>query len=328
MRAWCASSISSSLERAEIPVPAPEPDELLVRVEACGVCRTDLHVIDHELPPRRADVVPGHQIIGIVEARGAAVRRVELGARVGAAWLRRTCGSCRWCRAGRENLCPDSLYTGWDADGGFADYVTVPAAFAYPLGERIDPVQTAPLLCAGIIGYRALSRSMLPPGGRLGIYGFGSSGHLTAQLALVAGARVCVMTRGESNRRLARGLDVEFVGDAFAEPPAPLDAAIIFAPAGELVPAALKATNRGGTVTIAGIHMSDLPPMQYQESLFYERDLRTVTANTRVDGSEFLGLAERLGIHAEVTPYRFEALPAALEDLRRGRASGSLVLAF
>lgn len=154
MRAWRASSISSTLERAEIPVPTPEPDELLLRVEACGVCRTDLHVIDHDLPPHRADVVPGHQIIGIVEARGAAVRRIELGERLGAAWLRRTCGSCRWCRAGRENLCPDSLYTGWDADGGFADYVTVPAGFAYPLGERVDPVQTAPLLCAGIIGYR------------------------------------------------------------------------------------------------------------------------------------------------------------------------------
>lgn len=328
MRAWCASSISSTLERAEIPVPTPEPDELLLRVEACGVCRTDLHVIDHDLPPHRADVVPGHQIIGIVEARGAAVRRIELGERLGAAWLRRTCGSCRWCRAGRENLCPDSLYTGWDADGGFADYVTVPAGFAYPLGERVDPVQTAPLLCAGIIGYRALSRSMLPPGGRLGIYGFGSSGHLTAQLALTAGARVCVMTRGEPNRRLARRLDVEFVGDAFAEPPAPLDAAIIFAPAGDLVPAALQATSRGGTVTIAGLHMSDLPSMQYQGSLFYERDLRSVTANTRADGAAFLGLAERLGIHAQVTPYRFQDLPVALEDLRRGRASGSLVLTF
>lgn len=328
MRTWRSSSISSTLEQAEMPIPTPEHDEVLLRVEACGVCRTDLHVIDHELPPRRADVVPGHQIIGIVEARGASVRRIELGDRIGAAWLRRTCGICTWCSAGRENLCPDSLYTGWDADGGFADYATVPASFAYRLGPEIDPVQTAPLLCAGIIGYRALTRSMLPPGGLLGIYGFGSSGQLTAQLAMAAGARVCVMTRGETNRRLARQLGVDFVSDAFGEPPEPLDAAIIFAPAGDLVPAALKATTRGGTVTIAGIHMSDLPRMQYQQHLFYERDLRTVTANTRADGAEFLRLAQRLGIHAEVTPYRFEALPLALEDLRRSRVSGSLVLSF
>ncbi|MCH8560382.1 MULTISPECIES: zinc-dependent alcohol dehydrogenase family protein [unclassified Nesterenkonia] len=328
MKTWRSSSISSTLECAQMPVPTPEPDEVLLRVEACGVCRTDLHVIDHELPPRRADVVPGHQIIGIVEARGSAVRRIELGDRVGAAWLRRTCGICAWCRAGRENLCPDSLYTGWDADGGFAEYATVPASFAYPLDPRVDPVQTAPLLCAGIIGYRALTRSMLPPGGRLGIYGFGSSGHLTAQLAMAAGAQVCVMTRGETNRRLARRLGVDFVSDAFGEPPEPLDAAIIFAPAGDLVPAALKATTRGGTVTIAGIHMSDLPRMPYQEHLFYERDLRSVTANTRADGIEFLRLAQRLGIQAEVTPYPFDELPVALEDLRRSRVSGSLVLTF
>lgn len=326
MKAWRSSSISTTLERAEMAMPAPEPDEVLLRVEACGVCRTDLHVIDHELPPRRADVVPGHQIVGIVEARGAAVRRIELGDRVGAAWLRRTCGLCTWCRTGRENLCPDSLYTGWDADGGFADYVTVPAGYTYPLGPEVDPVRTAPLLCAGIIGYRAFMRSRLPPGGRLGLYGFGSSGHLTAQLAMAFGAKVCVMTRGQTNRRLARQLGVDFVSDAFAEPPDPLDAAIIFAPAGELVPAAMRATARGGTVTIAGIHMSDIPQMSYQQTLFYERDLRTVTANTRTDGIEFLRLAQHLGITAEVTAYRFDALPSALQDLRGSRVSGSLVL--
>lgn len=326
MRAWSSSSISSTLERTDLPVPIPEPDEVLLRVEACGICRTDLHVIDHELPPHRADVVPGHQIIGIVQARGSGVRRIEIGDRLGAAWLRRTCGSCAWCRSGRENLCPDSLYTGWDTDGGFADYVTVPAGFAYPLGTEIDPVQTAPLLCAGITGYRALARSRLPPGGTLGIYGFGSSGHLTAQLAMAAGARVCVMTRGETNRRLARQLGVDFVSDSFGDPPEPLDSAIIFAPVGDLVPAALKATTRGGTVTIAGIHVSDLPRMPYQQTLFHERDLRSVTANTRADGVEFLRLAQRLDIRAEVTPYEFDALPVALEDLRRSRVSGSLVL--
>lgn len=203
-----------------------------------------------------------------------------------------------------------------------------PPASPTPLGTEIDPVQTAPLLCAGITGYRALARSRLPPGGTLGIYGFGSSGHLTAQLAMAAGARVCVMTRGETNRRLARQLGVDFVSDSFGDPPEPLDSAIIFAPVGDLVPAALKATTRGGTVTIAGIHVSDLPRMPYQQTLFHERDLRSVTANTRADGVEFLRLAQRLDIRAEVTPYEFDALPVALEDLRRSRVSGSLVLAL
>ncbi len=327
MRAWTTTSETGVLVEVERPLPRTAPDEVLLRVEACAVCRTDLHVIDRELPVHRTGVVPGHQIVGIVTAVGASVRRLEPGDRVEIAWLRTTCGVCRWCREGRENLCPDSRYTGWDADGGFAEYAVVPEAFAYPLPADADPVAIAPLLCAGIIGYRALMRAMLPPGGRLGIYGFGSSAHLTAQLAMASGAEVYALTRGEANRALARRLGAAFVGDATAAPPQPLDSAIVFAPAGELVPAALQATTRGGTVMLAGIHMSDIPAMDYTQNLFDERDLRTVTANTRADGAAFLRLAQNLRFVPEVARYGFAQTGAAIDDLRTGKASGSLVIA-
>ncbi len=310
------------VERAD---PEPAPDEVLVEVEVCGVCRTDLHVIDRELPMHTPDVVPGHQVIGRVAATGNAVRRLAVGDRVGIAWLRRTCGACRWCRSGRENLCPDSAYTGWDADGGYARLAVVPEAYAYPIPAGADAAELAPLLCAGIIGYRALRRANVPPGGRLGIYGFGSSGHITARLAMAAGAEVFAMTRGQADRELARRLGAAFAGDAAATPPQPLDAAIVFAPAGELVPVALAATAPGGTVVLAGIHMSDVPAMTY-EHLFHERDLRTVTANTRADGDEFLRLALALGIRPAVTRYPFARTGDALDDLRAGRATGSLVV--
>ncbi|MFC9916990.1 zinc-dependent alcohol dehydrogenase family protein [Agromyces binzhouensis] len=308
------------------PEPDPAADELVVEVAACGVCRTDLHVIDGELERHRSPVVPGHQVVGLVVATGPGVRRTAVGDLVGIAWLRGTCGACRWCRSGRENLCPDAQFTGWDADGGYARYATVPEAFAYALPSDADPVAVAPLLCAGIIGYRALRRANLPPGGRLGLYGFGSSAHLTARLAMAAGASVVALTRGEANRRLARELGLDFVGDERDAPPEPLDAAIVFAPAGGLVPVALEATTRGGTVVLAGIHMTDVPSMTYADHLFLERDLRTVTANTRADGDEFLRLALRLGIGPTATPYGFERADAAVDDLRSGRASGSLVL--
>ncbi|WP_278234738.1 zinc-dependent alcohol dehydrogenase family protein [Isoptericola sp. AK164] len=327
MRAWTTGDQAGSLTLSELPVPEPAADEVLVRVEASGVCRTDLHVVDRELAVHRPHVVPGHQIVGTVEATGSAVRRLRPGERVGVAWLRRTCGACRWCREGRENLCPDSAYTGWDADGGFAEHTTVPEAFAYPLTADHDPVTTAPLLCAGIIGYRALSRANLPPGGRLGIYGFGSSAHLTAQVATARGAELFVMTRGEQNRELARRAGAAFVGGATDVPPVRVDAAIVFAPAGELVPLALQATERGGTVTLAGIHMSEIPAMDHTRDLFDERDLRTVTANTRADGAALLRLATTMRLTPAVTRYPFTAADAALDDLRAGRASGSLVLA-
>lgn len=326
MKAWTTRTEPGVLDLAKVRVPEPGPGEVRVRVEACGVCRTDLHVIDQELPTHRSGVIPGHQVVGTVDTVGPAVLQLSTGDRVGIAWLRHTCGVCQWCRTGRENLCPTSAYTGWDADGGYAEYATVPEAFAYRLSATADAVRTAPMLCAGIIGYRSLKRAALPPGGRLGIYGFGSSGHITAQLAAAAGAEIYVMTRGEGNRQLAHDLSAAFVGDAYAVPPEPLDSAIVFAPAGEIVPTALKATNRGGTVALAGIHMSDVPAMTYDEHLFNERDLRTVTANTRADGIEFLRLAERLNLDAEITTYSFDQAANAVDDLRSGRASGSLVI--
>jgi propanol-preferring alcohol dehydrogenase len=325
MIAWVTGS-RGSLERRERPVPVPGPDELLVRVEACGVCRTDLHVIDQELPVHRPGVVPGHQVVGIVAETGRDVAGLARGDRVGIAWLRRTCGACRWCRDGRENLCPSSTYTGWDADGGFAEFATVPESFAYALPADADPVRTAPLLCAGIIGYRALARTDLPPGGRLGIYGFGSSAHITAQLAMAAGAEIYAMSRNERDRALALQLGAVFAGDATARPPDPLDAAIVFAPAGELVTVALRAVTRGGTVVLAGIHMSDIPAMDYTADLFYERDLRTVTANTRADGAALLRLARTLEVGPTTTTYPFAQTREAISALRDGRASGSLVV--
>ncbi|MET0842337.1 MAG: zinc-binding alcohol dehydrogenase family protein, partial [Mycetocola sp.] len=306
--------------------PQPRDDEVVVEVEACGVCRTDLHVIDRELPVHRPGVIPGHQIVGRVRGVGRDVQSLGLGDRVGVAWLRRTCGACRWCREGRENLCPGSRYTGWDDDGGYAEFTCVAERFAYPLADDDDPVEVAPLLCSGIIGYRALKRSNLPPGGRLGLYGYGSSAHITGQLAAAAGAEIFVMTRGEENRSLARRLGAAYVGDATAVPPVALDSAIVFAPAGRLVPIALQATERGGTVVLAGIHMSDIPAMTYEDHLFRERDLRTVAANTRADGAAFLRLAHNLRLAPAVTRFPFTGTRDALEQLRAGGVAGSLVV--
>ena len=330
MRCWVveqpAPIASGPLRLVEREVPEPGPGEVLVDVEVCGVCRTDLHLAEGDLAPRRPRVVPGHQLVGTVTAVGAGVDRFRRGDRIGAAWLRGTCGVCRWCRSGRENLCPSSTYTGWDADGGFAERTIVPAAFAYGLADGADPVETAPLLCAGIIGYRSLLRSSLPPGGRLGLYGFGSSAHITAQVALAQGAEVYVMTRGEEARTLARELGASWVGESDEHPPAPLDSAIVFAPAGDLVPVALEALTRGGTLSLAGIHMSAVPSLDHQRHLFLERDLRTVTSNTRRDGEELLRLAGRLGVRAHVTRYPFDEADRALADLAAVRFSGSAVL--
>lgn len=326
MRAWRTTGAAGELQQFEVPTPVPADDEVLVRVEVCGICRTDLHVIDHEIPVHRASVTPGHQAIGTVTGVGDLVTSLVPDDRVGVAWLRRTCGQCAFCRRGAENLCPDSEYTGWDADGGFAEYLVAPAAYVYPIAADADALETAPLLCAGIIGYRALRRAQLPPGGTLGIYGFGSSAHVTAQLAMAAGNRVFALTRGVANRELATRLGVDFVGEEEEDPPEPFDSAIVFAPAGGLVPVALRATASGGTVVLAGIEMSDLPPLVYADSLFRERDLRTVTANTREDGERFLALARNLRLRPTVTAVPFDGLADAIDDIRRGRASGSLVL--
>ncbi|WP_395695126.1 zinc-dependent alcohol dehydrogenase family protein [Nocardioides sp.] len=330
MAAWVVDRpgpvATTPLVAVQRDVPEPAAGELLVTVEACGVCRTDLHLAEGDLEPHHRRTVPGHQVVGRVARTGPGTARFARGDRVGIAWLRGTCGECRWCRSGRENLCPGSTYTGWDADGGFAEHAVVPAAYAYALPDDVPAIALAPLLCAGIIGYRALLRAQLPPGGRLGLYGFGSSAHLTAQLALAQGAELYVASRGEADRELAHELGAVWVGGAADPPPRPLDAAIVFAPAGELVPVALRALDRGGTLALAGIHMSDVPAMSYADHLFLERDLRTVTSNTRRDGEELLRLAVRLGVRAHTTVYPLDGAGRALADLAAGRVQGSAVL--
>jgi propanol-preferring alcohol dehydrogenase len=328
MRAWAVAGPDSPdrLVAVERPVPRPGDDEVLVRVLACGVCRTDLHLVDGDLPARRPGVVPGHEVVGDVVEVGPAATRFAVGDRVGIAWLRRTCGRCRACRSGRENLCRRSTYTGWDADGGFAEHAVVPEAFAYRLPEELTARAAAPLLCSGIIGYRALVRAQLPPGGRLGIYGFGASGHLTAQLALAQGAEVHVLTRDAPARELALELGASSVGPADGVPPVPLDSAILFAPVGELVPVALAGLGDGGTLAVAGIHLTDVPPLHYQRHLFRERTLTSVTANTRTDGERLLRLATTLGVRARSTAYPFDEAARALDDLADGSYTGAAVL--
>ena len=330
MRAWVISKpgpISESpLVLVERPVPTPSRGEILVRIHACGVCRTDLHLALGELPARRNGVVPGHEVVGEVIRLGKGADRFLAGDRVGIAWLRHTCGVCEWCRSGRENLCPESQYTGWDADGGYAEYAVVPEAFTYRIPPSFSDEQAAPLLCAGIIGYRSLIRAQLPAGGRLGIYGFGASAHVTAQVAIAMGAEVHVLTRGQNARDLARHLGATSVGGPFDKPPVELDSAIIFAPAGELVPLALESLGPSGTLALAGIHMSDIPALNYQRHLFMERTIRSVTSNTRRDGEEFLVLAQRLEVEVTTTPVPFEHADLALRDLAAGDVRGATVL--
>jgi propanol-preferring alcohol dehydrogenase len=314
------------LRRVDRPEPVPGQGQVRLRVSCCGVCRTDLHLAEGDLPPRRPDVTPGHEVVGLVEALGPGARRFAVGERVGVPWLGRTDGSCRFCRRGDENLCTDPLFTGWDLDGGYADACLVDEAFAYRLPTGLSDEQAAPLLCAGIIGYRALRSAAVPPGGRLGIYGFGGSAHLTAQIALAEGLQVHVFTRGEQNRKLAAELGADAVGEAADPAPEPLDGAILFAPAGELVPVALRALDRGGTLAVAGIYLSDIPALHYADELFEERRLRSVTANTRQDGEEFLRLAERLGVRATTVAYPMAEAPRALVDLAHGRFGGAAVL--
>jgi len=314
------------LVRVRRPVPQPGPGELLVAVRACGVCRTDLHLAEGDLAPHRPATVPGHEVVGPVAAVGAGVADFRVGDRVGIAWLRGTCGSCRYCLDGAENLCPHSVYTGWDADGGYAEYALIDADYAYPMPMAGDDAELAPLLCAGIIGYRALRRAALPTGGRLGIYGFGASAHLAAQVALAEGATVHVLTRSAKGRALALELGAASAGGAHDLPPEPLDAAVLFAPAGELVPVALAALDRGGTLAVAGIHLTDIPVLTYQRHLFQERTLRSVTANTRQDGAEFLQLAVRLDLRVRATRYPMSAADRALADLAADRVTGAAVL--
>ena len=317
---------SGPLLRVRVPDPEPAPGEIRLRVEACGVCRTDLHLAEGDLVPRRARTVPGHEVVGVVDRLGPGAGRFAPGDRVGIAWLRATCGRCRWCRSGRENLCPSARFTGWDADGGFAEHAVVPEDFAYRLPADVPAPQLAPLLCSGIVGYRALRRATLPPGGRLGIYGFGASAHVVAQLALRQGAEVHVMTRSEPDQELARELGASSVQGAADPPPVPLDAAILFAPVGTLVPPALRALDRGGVLVLAGIHLTDVPPLEYEHELFYEKEVRSVTANTRADGDELLRLARALDVRPRVHVRGLDEAAAVLADLAADRYAGAAVL--
>ena len=314
------------LRLVERAIPSPGPGQVRLHVRTCGVCRTDLHLAEGDLDPTRPQVVPGHEVVGEVDQRGPGSERFSLGQRVGVPWLAHTCGVCRFCTAGRENLCVAPLFTGWDLDGGYAEYVLVEEAYAYAIPDSFDDQAAAPLLCAGIIGYRALRRSNLPPGGRLGIYGFGGSAHLAAQVALSEGARLHVLTRSADARALALTLGAASVGDAADPPPEPLDSAILFAPVGTLVPPALAALDSGGTLAIAGIHLSDIPPLDYQRHLFEERNLCSVTANTRADGVEFLETAERVPVHVSTVAYDMGQADRALVDLAHDRVDGAAVL--
>ena len=331
MRAWRVRHPGPMRTRplqldAAAPVPQPGPGELLVAVLACGVCRTDLHVAEGDLQARRPGVTPGHEVVGEVVALGPGASGFVRGDRVGIAWLRHTCGQCAYCRRGDENLCPESRYTGWDADGGYAEFATVPADFAYRLPAGYTDSEVAPLLCAGIIGYRSLLRADLPPGGRLGLYGFGGSAHITAQVALARGAEVHVMTRGAPARELALSLGVASVQGPADSPPVRLDSAILFAPVGDLVLPALEALDRGGTLAVAGIHLSDIPPLNYQRHLFQEKQIRSVTSNTRADARAFLDFAGRHRITVTTPEYPLAQADQALSDLAEGRIAGAAVL--
>lgn len=336
MKAWILETPKNVDERplhlADVDGPAVQPDELLVRVNVCGICRTDLHVVEGELPPRLSRVIPGHQIVGRVAALGANVDNFAVHDRVGIAWLNRTCGKCKYCLAGRENLCDQALFTGWSVNGGYAEYATVPASFAYRIPDDFEDVQAAPLLCAGIIGYRCLRLTGLTGnewrGARLGIYGFGAAGHICIQLARARGAEVYVCTRDrERHQALAHELGATWVGDTADKPPVQLDTAIIFAPAGELVPVALKAITKGGSVVLGGIHMSPIPSFDYW-LIYGERVIRSVANNTRADGREFLVEAARIPVHTHVQTFTFNEVNEALIALKHDAIRGAGVVRF
>lgn len=314
------------MDWVEIDIPEPLAGEIRVKVSVCGVCRTDLHVAEGDLPVHRPGVVPGHEVVGVVDALGPGSTRFAPGDRVGIAWLRSTCGKCRFCVRGDENLCINPRFTGWDADGGYAEHAVVPEAYAYRLPDPFDDEHAAPLLCAGIIGYRALRRSNLPKGGRLGIYGFGASAHIAAQVALAEGAKVHVGTRSKEAQRLAMDLGAISAADPAEAPSKPLDAALLFAPSGDLIPVIMSALDRGGTLAVAGVHVTRPGPLDYQRDLFYEKTLTTVTANTRQDGEEFLELAGMIGLNISTQTYALKDADVALRDLAEGRVRGAAVL--
>ena len=317
---------SSPLKLVELAVPQPREKEIRVRVEACAICRTDLHAIEGELPPKNERIVPGHQVVGVVDACGPHTNRFHIGDRVGIAWLRYTCGVCQYCRAGKENLCPNARFTGYDDNGGYAQYAVVREDFAYTLPASIDPISATPLLCAGIIGYHALKRAAVKPGCRLGLYGFGSSAHIAIQVARHWNCNVYVMTRDPRHQALARELGATWAGGADSQPPEKLDSAILFAPVGTLVPPAMEALDMGGTLAVAGIYLSDIPPLNYERHLFHEKNLCSVTANTRADGEELLRVAAEIPLRPRTQTFDLEDANRALQQLKNDAIEGTGVL--
>lgn len=309
----------------DLPEPQPKSDEVLIEVSACGICRTDLHLVEGELPPKLKNVVPGHQVVGRVVRAGAEAKRYVTGTRVGVPWLHRTCGVCEFCTRGRENLCPNASFTGWTVNGGYAEFIVAPEKFVYPIPEQFSDLAAAPLLCAGIIGFRSLRLAEIQSTDTLGIYGFGAAGHVCIQVARHLGYRVFVCTREEKHRNLAAELGAEWVGGTYDDPPVALNAAIVFAPAGELVPAALKNLKRGGTLVLGGIHMSDIPSFSY-DLLYWERRIRSVANNTRQDGIDFLRIAAEIPIHTQVQTFRLEQANEALAALKNDGIRGAGVL--
>lgn len=313
------------LGHQEVSVPEPGVDEIRVRVAACGVCRTDLHVLEGELPPQKSPVIPGHQVVGVIDKLGKGVTRLEQGMRVGIPWLHRTCGSCEYCRAGKENLCDNAIFTGYTVDGGYAEFAVAPEGFVYPIPQGFPSDQAAPLLCAGIIGFRSLRLSGIQPGGRLGFYGFGAAAHVAIQVARHWNVEVYAATRDERHQQLAMKMGAKWAGGSLDAPPVKLDSAIIFAPAGDIIPAALKALKKGGTVALAGIHMTPTPPLEYS-LLYHERVLRSVANNTRQDGKAFLRLAAEIPIRTEIETFPLSDANTALKRLKNDAIRGAAVL--
>ncbi|AEB10262.1 zinc-dependent alcohol dehydrogenase family protein [Desulfobacca acetoxidans] len=319
---------SNPLHLVELPPLLPGPGELMIEISYCGVCHTDLHIVEGELPLARLPLVPGHQVVGRVKELGPRTKRFQVGDRVGLAWFHWACGNCRFCAKGLENLCEQAQFTGYHRDGGYAQMTVAPADFAYRLPENFPDLEAAPLLCAGIIGYRALRLSEIKPGGRLGLYGFGASAHIAIQVARYWNCEVFVFTRSPGHQELARKLGAAWVGQAQDLPPAPLDSAIIFAPAGSLVPEALRVLDKGGVLALAGIYMSQIPSLDYEKHLYYEKTVRSVTASTRRDGEELLRLAAEIPIHTETQVFDLAEANKALQLIKAGKINGAAVLAI